>query len=198
VNLQGSVTWAFEFENQPIFAGFRELATGGMSNGVDYLVDKPVLNVFRMMGMMGGDAVSVTSSGALPVEQVVKESVRAAPDVNAIATRSQHRVDVLLWNYHDDDVAAESAKVLLAVKNIPIRGVRVQRFLMDGQHSNAYAAWQKMGSPQQPTTEQFLDLQRAGKLETVGPATTLATKNGRAEVDLTLERQAVMLVRLSW
>ena len=66
VNLQGAVTWAFEFENQPIFAGFRELATGGMSNGVDYLVDKPVLNVFRMMGMMGGDYVSVTSTGALP------------------------------------------------------------------------------------------------------------------------------------
>jgi xylan 1,4-beta-xylosidase len=198
VNLQGAVTWAFEFENQPIFAGFRELATGGMSNGVDYLVDKPVLNVFRMMGMMGGDYVSVTSSGALPVEEVVKDSVRVAPDVNAVATRSQHRVDVLLWNYHDDDVAAEAAKVQLGVKNIPVRGVRVQKYLMDGQHSNAYEAWQKMGSPQQPTAEQFLELQRAGRLEPVGSAAALGTKNGRAELDLTLERQAVMLVRLSW
>jgi xylan 1,4-beta-xylosidase len=198
VNLQGAVTWAFEFEDQPIFAGFRELATGGMADGVDYLVDKPVLNVFRMMGMMGGDYVSVTSSGALPVEQVVTDSVRAAPDVDAIATRSQHRVDVLLWNYHDDDVAAEAAKVLLAVKNIPARGVRVQRFLMDGQHSNAYAVWQKMGSPQQPSAEQFLELQRAGKLEAVGSSAAVATKSGRAELDLTLERQGVMLVRVSW
>jgi xylan 1,4-beta-xylosidase len=69
---------------------------------------------------------------------------------------------------------------------------------MDGQHSNAYAVWQKMGSPQAPSAEQFLELQRAGKLEPVGSAATVATKNGRAEVDLTLERQAVMLVRLSW
>jgi xylan 1,4-beta-xylosidase len=198
VTLQGAVTWAFEFEDQPVFAGFRELATGGMAGGVDYLVDKPVLNVFRMMGMMGGDYVSVTSSGALPVEQVVKDSVRAAPDVNAIATRSQHRVDVLLWNYHDDDVAAEAAKGLLSVKGIPARGVRVQKFVMDGEHSNAYAAWQKMGRPQQPLAQQFLELQQAGKLESIGSAAALVTNGGSAKLDVTLQRQAVMLVRLSW
>ena len=46
VNLIGAVTWAFEFENQPWFYGYRDLATNG--------VDKPVLNVFRMFGMMQG------------------------------------------------------------------------------------------------------------------------------------------------
>src|SRR5207302_7568672 len=35
VNLIGAVTWAFEFENQPWFYGYRDLATNG--------VDKPVL-----------------------------------------------------------------------------------------------------------------------------------------------------------
>ena len=39
VNLEGALTWAFEFEGQPYFAGFRSLATNG--------IDKPVLNVFR-------------------------------------------------------------------------------------------------------------------------------------------------------
>jgi xylan 1,4-beta-xylosidase len=34
VNLAGAVTWAFEFEDQPWFRGFRDLATNG--------VDKPV------------------------------------------------------------------------------------------------------------------------------------------------------------
>jgi len=29
VNLEGSLTWAFEFEDQPYFTGFRVLATGG-------------------------------------------------------------------------------------------------------------------------------------------------------------------------
>jgi xylan 1,4-beta-xylosidase len=198
VKLQGAVTWAFEFEDQPLFAGFRELATGGRADGANYLVDKPVLNVFRMLGMIGGQYVSVTSSGALPVEEVVKESVRAAPDVNAIATRSEHQVDVLLWNYHDDDVAVEAVRVALSVTAIPTRGVRVQKFLMDGEHSNAYTVWQKMGSPQQPTVQQFVELQRAGKLEAVAPAAAITTKDGSAKLDVGLERQAVMLVRLSW
>ena len=46
VNLTGVVTWSFEFEDQPYFAGYRELATNG--------IDKPVLNTFRMLGMMRG------------------------------------------------------------------------------------------------------------------------------------------------
>ena len=40
VNLRGAVNWSFEFENQPWFAGYRDMATNG--------VDKPVMNVFRM------------------------------------------------------------------------------------------------------------------------------------------------------
>ena len=55
VNLLGAVTWAFEFEDQPYFDGFRDLATNG--------VDKPVLNVFRMLGMMTGDRARGRQSG---------------------------------------------------------------------------------------------------------------------------------------
>jgi xylan 1,4-beta-xylosidase len=55
VNLIGAVSWSFEFENQPWFAGFRDLATNG--------VDKPVLNVFSaMFGMMKGTRVEVTGN----------------------------------------------------------------------------------------------------------------------------------------
>ncbi|HEX2853889.1 MAG TPA: beta-xylosidase [Opitutaceae bacterium] len=50
VNFEGALTWAFEFEDQPYFAGFRALATNG--------VDLPVLNVFRMFSKMGGNASS--------------------------------------------------------------------------------------------------------------------------------------------
>ncbi len=83
VHLQGAVTWAFEFEDQPYFAGFRELATNG--------IDKPVLNVFRMLGMLSGDWIEATSTGAQPLDQVVANSVTAAPDVNAVATRNRPR-----------------------------------------------------------------------------------------------------------
>ena len=51
VNLEGALTWAFEFEDQPYFAGFRALATNG--------IDLPVLNVFRMFSQMGGKRLAV-------------------------------------------------------------------------------------------------------------------------------------------
>ena len=197
VTLQGAVTWALEFEDQPFFAGFRELATGGKANGVSYLVDKPVLNVFRMMGMLGGDYVAVSSTGALPLEQVVDESVRGADDVNAAATRNGRELDVLLWNYHDDDASAKAANVRLVVTGVPVGSqVKVREYLMDAEHSNAYAAWQKMGSPAAPSAKQFRELQRAAELEHVDVAT--AMKNGRIELPVTLERQGVMLIKASW
>ena len=98
VNLMGAVTWAFEFEDQPYFYGFRDLATNGLA--------KPVLNVFRMLGQMGGDRVQVTSSGGLPLAAVRDTGVRERPDVNALASRQDRSIAVLVWNYHDDDKPA--------------------------------------------------------------------------------------------
>jgi xylan 1,4-beta-xylosidase len=62
VNLAGAVSWAFEFEGQPYFDGFRDLATNG--------IDKPVLNIFRMLGKMSGNRVASTSTGARTLDEV--------------------------------------------------------------------------------------------------------------------------------
>src|SRR4029079_16292606 len=67
VNLLGAVTWAFLFEGQPYFDGFRDLATNG--------IDKPVVNVFRMLGQMRGQRVAAKSAASLPVEEVRDRSV---------------------------------------------------------------------------------------------------------------------------
>jgi xylan 1,4-beta-xylosidase len=213
VTVEGAVTWAFEFEDQPAFAGFRELATNG--------IDKPVLNVFRLFAMLGGGRstashpgevlprevqarearsgpvwVATQSTGALPVAEIVDRSVAAAPDVNAVATRNGHEVDVLVWNYHDADVSAPAAQVHLSVDGLH-RGTAVAaEFRVDAMHSNAYRVWQQMGSPAHPTAEQTQQLQKAGALEQTVPDHPIALDEGNAELDLTLPRQAVVLVRL--
>src|SRR5215471_6524321 len=74
-NLAGMLTWAFEFEGQPYFDGFRSLATNG--------VDKPILNLFRMAGMFSGSRVKVQSSGAVSLDDLLKSGVRDHADVNA-------------------------------------------------------------------------------------------------------------------
>jgi xylan 1,4-beta-xylosidase len=190
VRLQGAVTWAFTFENQPYFAGFRELATNG--------VDKAVLNVFRMMAMLGGEWVRTESTGALPVMQIVTHSVTNQPDVGAVATCRAREVDVLLWNYHDTDLPAAPAKVEMEVRGLPRAQVTAEIFLMDAAHSNAYAVWQRMGSPEQPSAAQQRELVRAGKLQPVVAPHALPVKDGASTLELVLARQGVALVRLRW
>ncbi len=111
MNLLAMLTWAFEFEGKPYFDGYRTLATNG--------VDKPVLNFFRMAGLMRGDRVAAISSGAAPLDSILKNSVRQAPDIDALATSAPGQASVLLWNYHDDDVAAPGAAIVVSMKSIP-------------------------------------------------------------------------------
>ena len=193
MNVKGAVTWAFEFENQPAFGGLRSLATNG--------IDKAVLNVFRMMGMMGGDKpgaqwVATASDGARPVDEILVSSLTDAPDVNAVATRNGDEVDVLLWNYHDADVEAAPAQINLRVDGLARSKAMAAEFRLDATHSNAYRAWIQMGSPAQPTDEQKRDLEQAGKLEQTSADHALAVRDGEVTLSFALPRQGVMLVRL--
>src|SRR5438045_5703964 len=107
VNLLGALTWAFEFEDQPYFAGFRALATNG--------IDLPVLNVFRMMARLGGRRLPVESSGDAGLDAIVRDGVRGAPDVSALATLAPGKLAALVWHYHDDDVPGPDARVTLTL-----------------------------------------------------------------------------------
>ena len=108
VNLLGMLTWAFETEGKPYFDGYRTLTTNG--------VDMPVLNFLASTGLMRGDRVAAVSNGAAPLDSILAHSVRQAPDIDALATQPNSEAAVLLWNYHDDDVAAPSAPVTVWIK----------------------------------------------------------------------------------
>ena len=190
VNLLGSVTWAFEFEDQPYFDGFRDLATNG--------IDKPVLNVFRMLGRMRGNRVKVESSGALPLDSVRDRSVRGRPDVSALAARDARSLTVLVWNYHDDDLPAPAAEVELAVQGLPIGRATLTHHRVDRDYSNSYEVWKRMGSPQPPTSTQYAELERAGHLQLLSPPTQVELVGGRVVLPFTLPRQGVSLITLAW
>jgi len=192
VNLLGVVTWAFEFEDQPYFAGFRELATNG--------VDKPVLNAFRMLGLMGNERVKATSSGGLATEDVVRDGVRAMPDINAIATRKDREIEILVWNYHDDDVPFPDAPISLLITGLPKDAKRplVEHFRVDSNHGDAFTAWKEMGSPRSPAESEYKRLESAGQLELLNSPAWVDTKQGSTELQFTLPRQGLSLVRLSW
>ena len=192
INLEGALTWAFEFEDQPYFAGFRSLATNG--------IDKPVLNVFRMYSKMSGRRLSVNSSGAVELETILKEGVRKKPDVSALATLDRDKICVMLWHYHDEDTSGPRADVKLTLTGLPIRSgtLQLRHYRIDQQYSNAYTLWKKMGSPQRPTSQQYAQLEKAGHLAEIGRQRSCRVKNNHVLLQLDLPRQAVSLLVFEW
>jgi xylan 1,4-beta-xylosidase len=196
INFLGAVTWAFEFENQPAFAGFRELATNG--------VDKPVLNAFRMLGLLGDERVKVISSGALATAEIVSTGVRAQPDINAIATRADkdkdREIEILVWNYHDDDLPFPAAPIDLTITGLPTTAKRalLEHFRVDSDHSNAFTTWEEMGSPQSPNERETERLQSAGQLQLLNSPAWVEVQQGSVRLHFELPRQGLSLVRLAW
>ena len=192
VNLRGVVTWAFEFENQPWFRGFRDMATNG--------VDKPVLNVFRMFGMMEGDRVYVNEDLAYNYKLVTDSGVRGnQPDVNALAAKNDHAATVMVWNYHDDNrLDLPPSHVSVKLKGLTAKKLLLTHYRIDQEHSNAYTAWKKMGSPQNPDEQQFAILEKAGQLEMLHSPAWIQNTNGEVHMNIDLPRQGVSLLRFTW
>jgi xylan 1,4-beta-xylosidase len=191
-NLIGAVSWSFEFEDQPYFEGYRELATNG--------IDKPVFNAFRMLGLLGQQRIATRSSGELPLDDVLRDGVRNTADIRGLASRSDHSADVLVWNYHDDETAGPNVEIELTINGLPsqLSHVKLEQFRIDAVHSNAYARWLKMNSPQSPSPDQYKELESAGQLQTLGSPIWVSATEAKVYLRLSLPREAISLVRLSW
>jgi xylan 1,4-beta-xylosidase len=192
ISFLGAVTWAFEFEDQPYFAGFRELATNG--------VDKPVLNAFRMLGLLGNERVKATSSNGLATEDVVRGGVRTQPDINAIATRKDREIEILVWNYHDDDIPFPPAPIDLVITGLPATARRglLEHFRVDAGYSNAFSTWKDMGSLQSLSASEYERLQLAGQLQLLNSPAWIPIQQGAVQLQFLLPRQGISLVRLAW
>lgn len=190
INLLGAVSWSFEFEGQPWFAGFRDLATNG--------VDKPVLNVFRMFGMMKGKRLAVEANRMVPLQQIVEQSVRESTDIGAVASKDAHSAAVMLWNYHDDDRQGPAENIQVTLRALPARSVTITHYRIDNTHSNSYEAWKKIGSPQNPSPAQIAALEKAGQLQTIGKPEKKKVNAGTLKLNIDLPRQGVSLLKLDW
>ena len=191
VNLMGAVSWSFEFENQPWFYGFRDLATNG--------VDKPVLNVFRMFGMMKGKRVQVKGNRMYNLQTISDSSVRSLhTDIGALAAKDKGTATVMLWNYHDDDIQNAGEAVNVQINDIPGNAVTITQYCIDQEHSNSYELWKKMGSPQSPTGIQIQELEKAGQLQIADKPERKNITNGSLKTKVLLPRQGVYLLKLNW
>jgi xylan 1,4-beta-xylosidase len=190
VNLLGAVSWSFEFENQPWFYGFRDLATNG--------VDKPVLNVFRMFGMMHGTRVQSESNRMYGLQNILDSGVRKDPDIGVLASKVQRSLAVMIWSYHDEDIQEDNEPVEVSLTNLPAIDITISEYRIDAKHSNSYEAWKKMGSPQNPIPAQVAALEKAGDLEMISKTDKFKISGGSVRFSISLPRQAVSLLKIEW
>jgi len=158
--------------------------------------------------MLGNERVKATSSSSLSTEDVVRNGVRAQPDINVIATRKDkvkdkdkaREIEILVWNYHDDDVLFPAAAIDLAITGLPADAKRglLEHFRVDSDHSNAFAAWKEMGSPQSLSENGYKRLESAGQLQLLDSPAWVEMQQGNVRLQFMLPRQSLSLVRLSW
>jgi len=134
------------------------------------------------------------------LDAICREGVRGAPDVAALASLEGRKLSVMVWHYHDDDLAGPVAEVTLEVRGLPqgLQRALLHHYRIDGEHSNSYAAWKRLGSPQKPSPEQYRELERSAQLALLGSPEWVKLAAGAVTVQFTLPRQAVSLLQYSW
>jgi len=192
INLEGSVAWAFTFPGQPIFAGLRSLTT--------HEIDLPLLNLYRMFGQMSGERVVAESTGSVDLNDVLQSSVRSESDVSVIATRDSRRINVLVWNYSDEATDPPPTEIHLVLKGLPksVAAILLLEDRVDHDHSNAYTAWQRMESPQNPSDAQRQELKGAGQLQLFESPRWLQAHHDEVEVTFTEPLEGVSLLTFTW
>ena len=223
VNLEGVLAWTFMFEDQPYFAGLRSLATNGIGKPVlnafrmlatmsgqrlsvestqGYSVDD--ITGQRGGRGQGGGGRGGRRGGGQPAADAEAtrgrtRDVTSQPDVHALATVDANKLAIMVWHYHADAVPGDEAAVTLTFTGLPQQSgqAKLQHFRIDDEHSNSFTVWKRMGEPQQPTPEQYAELEKAGKLAPLtGAPATVAIENGQANLKFTLPRQGVSLLVL--
>ncbi|HYG22239.1 MAG TPA: beta-xylosidase [Verrucomicrobiae bacterium] len=190
VNLEGALTWAFEFEDQPYFAGQRVLANNGL--------DLPVMNVFRMFSHMSGQRVEAKSSASVALDDILRRGVAGPPDISALASVDSNKVAVMIWYYHDDDLPGPDAQIDIKLNHLALGNgeARLTHYRIDGRHSNSFAVWKSLGSPTAPNESQYDRMLRAGRLTQLHEPQQIPVEGQQASVRVQLPRQGVSLLLL--
>jgi xylan 1,4-beta-xylosidase len=190
VNLRGVLTWAFTFPGSPYFAGQRALATNG--------IHLPVLNAFKLLGKLNGEQLPVVSSGARPLNEILDSGVRSQPDIDGLAAVDENRIQILVWNYHDDLLEAPPASVALRVVLPPAFGGKavVTHTRVDEAHGDAFTVWVSQGEPATPSAPQLAALREAMEPSVLEAAHVVAADSGEVSLSFDLPRFGISLLTL--
>jgi len=74
----------------------------------------------------------------------------------------------------------------------------VRHYRVDETHSNSWTAWKRMGSPQQPETAQYAELEAAGQLQELDSPRWAGVHDHTLKLNFPLPLSAVSLIQVEW
>ncbi|UCH24381.1 MAG: hypothetical protein JSV66_10525 [Trueperaceae bacterium] len=187
--VDGMLTWAFQFEDREYFEGLRTLSTNG--------VDKPVLNVLRLLARLGRTRLELWSEGHRdPVAAGGSDRPDTLPDLSGLAALDDDgTISVFLSCHHDDWDLESTTDVDLQLRGLEPGHYQLRRLVVDDSDANAYATWVEMGRPIDPTGEQIADMKSAARLRAAEVGTAEST-DGVLTTRVSMKSHSVWLLEL--
>lgn len=150
---------------------------------------KPVFNAFKLLHKLGANTIA--SAGG-----TTNDGLNA---LGTISTASD-TIDILLYNHYSGGNASTSTSdnVSLSVTGIPFTQARVEHWVVDHTHSNAYTAWVTAGKPTNPSASVWTTLNNASQLQHYDSVVTKATiTNGTFTKTFTQNYYSVGLIQIT-
>lgn len=193
VQVRQATSWSFYFEGERFFEGTRSFLTAGG-------IEKPFLNAYRMLSLLGGERIAATSDAAWNVRALDDTDGSSMPEeVDVLASRSDNgTLTALVWRHIDDQyhTSEQETVVNLTLRNLEGRTFRVRHYRVDAEHSNAHTVWKALGSPQDPTDKELAEITARQGLEEFEPARTVEADSGQVTFDISLPLPAASLLVL--
>ena len=146
---------AWYMEGYRYFEGTRSFFTAS-----DILL--PVGDAYRMLAMLG----------TWRLDNWVAQAPTTAPTAGRVGVLPTMRADggvvAIVWHHNDDQYVRGVSQVEVELNGLPCMALlSVGEYPVDVWHSNSYAAWLELGSPQYPSASEIEAVRRRASLEVV-------------------------------
>jgi len=153
----------------------------------DALIKRPAFNAYQAMKMLGEECIAL--SGSTFGDPVHGIATRANDGSVVVALYSLIEGDT--YNNRDDNFFID-----LSIHGCKNEEYTFECYAIDGNHSNAFPLWRKMGSPNYPEPDKLRLLQVKDDLELSEPATKILVNDGIFKRQIRMQNNSVVLIKL--
>ena len=183
------LAWAFMFEGERCFEGTRTFSTQG--------IDKAVFNLFKLYAKLGSQLLGLSSTACKDLQKYKDFwGTGEGAEIDGWATLSGTKsVEALIYCHQDSWDTDVLYPVEFSAENLPFKGpYKITHYRIDGDHSNAYAEWQRQGRPDWPDASQYEAIKARSALELLEPLHTVVPLDGKLKLSFDMPVQSVSLI----